>query len=78
MKMDYDMPIVKYYERLSEVQAQGTQISHTILREIFSEVQWTMVSKTLLRQWALNTFAAATDFWQFRKMVRWDLNSWFD
>ncbi|KAL7737489.1 hypothetical protein ACLKA6_007623 [Drosophila palustris] len=68
-KMDYDMPIVKYYERLSEVQAQGTQISHTILREIFSEVQWTMVSKTLLRQWALNTFAAATDFWQFRKML---------
>ncbi|ALC42664.1 Nipped-A [Drosophila busckii] len=69
VKMDYDMPIVKYYERLSEVQAQGTQISHTILREIFSEIQYTMVSKTLLRQWAINTFAAATDFWQFRKML---------
>ncbi|EDW01948.1 GH20167 [Drosophila grimshawi] len=69
VKIDYDMPIVRYYERLSEVQAQGTPISHTILREIFTEVQWTMVSKTLLRQWALNTFAAATDYWQFRKML---------
>ncbi|XP_046866072.1 transcription-associated protein 1 [Drosophila willistoni] len=68
-KIDYDMPIVKYYERLSEAQARGTQTSHTILREIFSEVQWTMVPKTLLKQWALKTFAAATDFWQFRKML---------
>ncbi|XP_023171663.2 transcription-associated protein 1 [Drosophila hydei] len=68
-KIDYDMPIVRYYERLSEVQAQGTPISHTILREIFTEVQCTMVPKTLLRQWALNTFAAATDYWQFRKML---------
>lgn len=70
VKIDCDMPIVKYYERLSEVQAQGSPISHVILREIFSEIQWTMVPKTLLRQWALYTFTAATDFWQFRKMVR--------
>ncbi|XP_034140404.1 transcription-associated protein 1 isoform X2 [Drosophila guanche] len=69
MKIDYDMPIVKYYERLSEVQARGTQTTHTILREIFSEIQLTMVPKTLLKDWALKTFAAATDFWHFRKML---------
>ncbi|KAH8404548.1 hypothetical protein KR009_006495 [Drosophila setifemur] len=69
MHFDYDMPIVKYYERLSEVQARGTQTTHTILREIFSEIQWTMVPKTLLKLWTLKTFSAATDLWHFRKML---------
>jgi len=69
MQVDYDMPIVKYYDRLSEVQARGTQATHTILREIFSEIQLTMIPKILLKHWALKTFTAATDFWHFRKMV---------
>nr|NP_001303335.1 Nipped-A, isoform F [Drosophila melanogaster]ABI31023.2 Nipped-A, isoform F [Drosophila melanogaster] len=69
MQVDYDMPIVKYYDRLSEVQARGTPTTHTLLREIFSEIQWTMVPKTLLKHWALKTFLAATDFWHFRKML---------
>ncbi|XP_044312545.1 transcription-associated protein 1 isoform X1 [Drosophila rhopaloa] len=69
MQIDYDMPIVKYYDRLSEVQARGTQTTHSILREIFSEIQWTMVPKTLLKHWALKIFRAATDFWHFRKML---------
>ncbi|XP_070855284.1 transcription-associated protein 1 isoform X5 [Drosophila suzukii] len=69
MQVDYDMPIVKYYDRLSEVQARGTQATHTILREIFSEIQLTMIPKILLKHWALKTFTAATDFWHFRKMI---------
>ncbi|KAH8272038.1 hypothetical protein KR018_007399 [Drosophila ironensis] len=69
MQFDYDLPIVKYYERLSEIQIRGTQTTHTILREIFSEIQWTMVPKTLLKNWALTTFNVATDFWHFRKIL---------
>ncbi|XP_037728552.1 transcription-associated protein 1 isoform X4 [Drosophila subpulchrella] len=69
MQVDYDMPIVKYYDRLSEVQARGTQATHTILREIFSEIQLTIIPKILLKHWALKTFTAATDFWHFRKMI---------
>ncbi|XP_026839331.1 transcription-associated protein 1 isoform X2 [Drosophila erecta] len=69
MQVDYDMPIVKYYDRLSEDQARGTPTTHTILREIFSKIQCTMVPRTLLKHWALKTFPAATDFWHFRKML---------
>ncbi|KAH8256520.1 hypothetical protein KR032_001949, partial [Drosophila birchii] len=69
MQVDYDMPIVKYYESLSEVQARGTQTTHTILRDIFSEIQLSMVPTTLLKRWSLKTFLVATDFWHFRKML---------
>ncbi|XP_070134948.1 transcription-associated protein 1 isoform X3 [Drosophila bipectinata] len=69
MQLDYDTPVVKYYERLSEVQARGTQTTHSILRDIFTEIQRKMVPKTLLKLWALNTFFAATDFWHFRKIL---------
>ncbi|XP_013100353.2 transcription-associated protein 1 [Stomoxys calcitrans] len=69
MDVEHDLPIMKYYERLSEVQSQGAQITHAILRDIFQEIQNKMVPKTLFKQWAVKTFVSATDFWQFRKMM---------
>lgn len=69
LKIDHDLPIVKYYDRLSEVQSRGTQTTHTVLCDIFCEVQTTMIQSTLFKNWALNRFLSSTDFWQFRKMV---------
>ncbi|XP_017462467.1 PREDICTED: transcription-associated protein 1 [Rhagoletis zephyria] len=69
LKIDHDLPIVKYYDRLSEVQSRGTQTTHTVLCDIFCEVQTTMIQSTLFKKWALNRFLSSTDFWQFRKML---------
>lgn len=69
VKMEHDTPIARYYERLAEVQARGTQTSHTVLRDILKEVQKNMVNKTMLKDWAIQNFQSATDYWQFRKMV---------
>lgn len=60
----------RYYERLADVQARGSQTTHNVLRDILREVQSSMVPKTLLKDWAARNFRSATDYWQFRKMVR--------
>lgn len=59
----------RYYERLAEVQARGSQTTHTVLRDILREVQTSMVPKNIFKNWAIRTFRSATDYWQFRKMV---------
>ncbi|XP_035826346.1 transformation/transcription domain-associated protein isoform X2 [Aplysia californica] len=64
-----DAPIARYYERLATVQARGSQASHQVLREILKEVQTNMVPRGLLKEWALNTFLDATDYWTFRKTL---------
>ncbi|XP_037947653.1 transcription-associated protein 1 isoform X2 [Teleopsis dalmanni] len=69
LKMDHDAPIVKYYDRLSEVQSRGTQTTHTVLCDIFCEIQSIMVPINLIKNWAFKNFSSATDFWQFRKML---------
>lgn len=69
LSMEHDKPIKQYYERLAEVQARGSQTTHTVLRDILREVQTSMVPKTLFKQWATRIFSSATDYWQFRKMV---------
>lgn len=67
--MEYDAPLTRFYERLAIVQARGTQASHQVLRDILKDVQSIMVSKTLLREWAEQTYQSATDYWTFRKQV---------
>lgn len=67
--IEYNDPVAKYYERLAMVQSNGEQASHQVLREILRDIQNTMISKTMLRDWAAKTFPAATDYWTFRKMV---------
>lgn len=61
--------VFRYYERLAEVQARGSQTTHTLLRDILREAQSSMVPRTLLKDWATRIFRSATDYWQFRKMV---------
>lgn len=67
--IEHDAPIARYYERLATVQARGSQASHQVLRDILKEVQTNMVPRGLLKEWALNTFITATDYWTFRKTV---------
>merc|ERR1711971_422814 len=66
--LDHDNPIARYYERLATVQARGGQASQQVLREILKEVQNSMVPKDMLKNWANQTLASATDYWTFRKM----------
>ncbi|XP_071454988.1 transformation/transcription domain-associated protein [Hetaerina americana] len=65
--MEYDAPVAHYYERLAVVQSRGSQASHQVLRDILRGVQNNMVPRSLLREWAVNTFQSATDYWTFRK-----------
>ena len=67
-QQDHHNPIARYYERLSAVQARGSQASHQVLRDILKEVQSTMVPRTMVREWATATFQSATDYWSFRKV----------
>ncbi|CAK1549719.1 unnamed protein product [Leptosia nina] len=72
--LEYDAPVMRYYERLAAVQARGSQASHQVLRDILREVQSTMVPRGMLREWALATFSAPTDYWTFRKMLTLQLS----
>ncbi|KAH9524767.1 hypothetical protein Btru_027787 [Bulinus truncatus] len=67
--IEHDAPIARYYERLATVQARGSQASHQVLRDVLKEVQTNMVPRGLLKEWALNTFLDATDYWTFRKCL---------
>ncbi|KAL3270789.1 hypothetical protein HHI36_021313 [Cryptolaemus montrouzieri] len=66
--IEYDKPINYYYERLANVQSRSIKASHQVYRDILKGVQSTMVPRNLLKQWAVQTFPSATDYWQFRKM----------
>ncbi|KAK9874414.1 hypothetical protein WA026_002761 [Henosepilachna vigintioctopunctata] len=66
--IEYDKPINYYYDRLASVQGRSIKASHQVYRDILKAVQTSMVPRTLLKQWAVRTFPAATDYWQFRKM----------
>ncbi|XP_044007561.1 transformation/transcription domain-associated protein isoform X2 [Aphidius gifuensis] len=72
--IEHDAPVAKYYERLATVQARGAQASHQVLRDILNDVGTTMVPRTMLRDWAIKTFPAATDYWTFRKMFTLQLS----
>ncbi|KAF7489783.1 Transformation/transcription domain-associated protein [Sarcoptes scabiei] len=65
---DPDAPIAKYYDQLLSSQTKGLQVSPAQLKEIIEDIQSSMAPRTLLKEWALNTYASATDFWHFRKL----------
>jgi transformation/transcription domain-associated protein len=73
-KVDYDSPITKYYERLTEIQQRGSQTSYVTLRDIFNEVQRNMIPKTVLKDWATKTYNSATNYWTFRKTLTLQLS----
>ncbi|KAF6210692.1 hypothetical protein GE061_013799 [Apolygus lucorum] len=74
LDIEHDAPVSKYYERLASVQARGLQASHQILKDSLKDVQTTMISKSLLKDWALRTYPSPTDFWTFRKMFTLQLS----
>lgn len=67
--IEHDDPIQYYYERLAAVQSRGVKASHQIYRDIFKSIQDKMVPRTVLKDWAMQTFPSATDYWHFRKIV---------
>lgn len=72
--IEHDAPISYYYERLGAIQARVLKASHQVYRDILKGVQTTMVPKTILRDWAVNTYPCATDYWHFRKMFTLQLS----
>ena len=74
LNIEHDAPIARYYERLAEVQSRGSQTTHIILRDVFKEIQSTMIPKTILKEWTSKTFNTATDYWTFRKMFTLQLS----
>lgn len=74
LSIEHDAPISKYYDRLANVQARGSQASHPVLRDILKDVQNTLIPRTMLRDWAVRTFPSPTDYWTFRKMLTLQLS----
>jgi transformation/transcription domain-associated protein len=68
--LDPDSPIAHYYDKLKAIQSQGQQANHQIFLNLMREIQNTMASPELLKEWALNSFPQATEYWTFRKMVQ--------
>ncbi|CAB4033537.1 transformation transcription domain-associated, partial [Paramuricea clavata] len=65
--IDEDTAVSLYYERLAAVQARGEQSTHQVLRDIFKEIQSTIVPEVVLKEWAQRTYPGAADYWTFRK-----------
>ncbi|KAJ8954217.1 hypothetical protein NQ318_005812 [Aromia moschata] len=68
LAIEHDDPIQYYYERLAAVQSRGIKASHQVYRDILRGVQQNMVPRNVIKNWALQTFLSATDYWQFRKI----------
>ena len=77
---DVDAPIAKFYDQLLTVQSkQGTNgvslsspaksLPVSIFREIIADIQQSMAPKTLFKEWALQTYNSASDYWHFRKLL---------
>lgn len=71
--MDQDSPIAEYYDRLIKLQSQNTPVTHKHFRDILSDIQSKMVPKTLLKDWAGQTYPNATDYWVFRSQFTYQL-----
>lgn len=71
--LDPDSPISEYYDRLMKIQSQGSAATHKNLKDILTEVQAKMVPKTLVKEWASQTYENATDYWVFRSQLTYQL-----
>merc|ERR1712136_440637 len=67
--VDHDAPIARYYEKLTAIQDKKSQVTHKDLCDVLRDVQTYMVPRSMLKEWAINTFADATDYWTFRKSL---------
>lgn len=71
--MDQDSPITEYYDKLMKIQALNSPATPKNLRDILSDIQSKMVPKTLLKEWACQTYVNATDYWVFRSQFTYQL-----
>jgi transformation/transcription domain-associated protein len=76
LNIEHDAPITRYYERLAEIQQNRSQTTHATLKDIFKEIQINMIPKTIFKDWAVKTYASATDYWTFRKMFTLQISLW--
>lgn len=66
---DPESPIATYYDRLVNAQSKGVPFNNPdMLRQLFTEIQTILTPKTILTEWAMQTYPEATDYWQFRRM----------
>ncbi|XP_029342180.1 transformation/transcription domain-associated protein [Acyrthosiphon pisum] len=70
----YDDCIEHYYQRLANIQNQGTQANIQMLLDVFLEVQQNYCQSHILKNWATLTYASPTDYWTFRKMLTLQLS----
>lgn len=66
---EHDAPISYYYERLGGVQARTQHATHQTYRDVLRGVQAAMVPRTLVRDWARDTYPSATDYFHFRQTL---------
>ncbi|XP_025424212.1 transformation/transcription domain-associated protein [Sipha flava] len=70
----YDDCIEHYYQRLANIQNQGTQANIQMLLDVFLEIQKNYCPSDTLKNWATLTYASPTDYWTFRKMLTLQLS----
>ena len=71
--MDQDTPVREYYERLIKLQSLGAPSTNRNLVDIYSGIQNRIVPETMLKDWASQTYANATDYWVFRSQFTYQL-----
>jgi len=71
--MDQDSPIAEYYDRLIKLQTQNIPATQKHLRDILADIQSKIVPKTMLKEWACQTYVNATDYWVFRSQFTYQL-----
>ncbi|ODM88580.1 Transformation/transcription domain-associated protein, partial [Orchesella cincta] len=62
-----DSLVLSYYQKLGAIQGKGEQLTHGALRDIFQGIQQGLVSVDVLKDWAVQNFVSASDYWMFRK-----------
>jgi transformation/transcription domain-associated protein len=71
--LDNDSPIREYYDRLIKIQSLGGTSSPKNIRDIFTDIQNKMVPKNMLKEWSIDTYVNATDYWVFRSQLTYQL-----
>lgn len=72
-ELDQDSPITEYYDKLMKIHSLNTPASQRSMRDILIDIQNKMVPRSLLKEWAYQTYVNATDYWVFRSQFTYQL-----
>ncbi len=61
-----DLPLMRYYERL--LASNTCPQTKQFYIELYKHISTIFVPKTVIKEWALNTYSDSTDYFHFRKM----------